>query len=391
MLQCVRCKAAVAVIIHPKLTSSHSIRKLITTYQGKLANAHALSCPFRLDAEQHFQNTNDNTQPSQVVPPLMAAILPQNLWMMVESPSPLALLKERFEILMEQLVVTKDAKDMMEGTPPQWEFPPLVLPKDILQFDGRAADSVAAAASPKENTEELPKKNRSRKRRLLARLAFDPKHPETAIGFEPETMLSKLEKLLLPPEDEQEEIRAQTRALGAWEDFYEVIVALALFGWVPATTTTTGIQSNTTTESDPVVNLECPVCLSRMNFQMHEYDWHHHQHGTSPKKKVVYGSDSEEGGPPRKRQRLQQQQYFSTNINPVLSHRHYCPYVCGFPRDGARKGTPLWKTIAKKMLHKNEPKQNGADENSAADGDAAMDRILQLLDAGVSTHVHASS
>ena len=36
--------------------------------------------------------------------------------------------------------------------------------------------------------------------------------------------------------------------------------------------------------------------------------------------------------------------------DPLYAHRHYCPYVCGFPRKGASRGTPLWKSLADKVL-----------------------------------------
>lgn len=418
MLQCIHCKANLAIIIHPKLTNTKSIRKLVTTYQEKLASTHSPSCFFRLDAEQYINddnntlqqdNTTKNSSTGCVVPPLLIPILPSNVLKLLESPSPLPLLKDRFVALME--ILLKDA-EIREGEPPKWEFPPFVLPKDILQFDGADDKSVIVSSTNEDNistspTTGSPKKSPSRKRRLLARLAFDPHHPETAIGYEKENLLSKLEKLFMPPENETEEIRAQTRAQGAWEDFYEVIVALALFGWTPYTTNSTNnmLQSSAENSKDvPVVCLECSVCLSKMDFQMHEYDHHHHHHRTSPnKKKVLYGSDSEEEldeeahntTPPRKRRKLgQHPHHYVTKINPVLSHRFYCPIVCGFPRDGARRGDPLWKIIASKLLHTKKEQPNCGDDQQGVDvenddGEVAMERILQLLDAGVSSRVSA--
>lgn len=48
--------------------------------------------------------------------------------------------------------------------------------------------------------------------------------------------------------------------------------------------------------------------------------------------------------PPNKRARS------SSGWDPLYSHRHYCPYVCGFPRHGASRATPLWKALADKLL-----------------------------------------
>jgi hypothetical protein len=62
----------------------------------------------------------------------------------------------------------------------------------------------------------------------------------------------------------------------------------------------------------------------------------------------------------------------------VSAHRHYCPYVCGFPIQGQEQTTPLWKTLATRLLL--DP--NGAKNNKKCP-DAAFLQIHALLRNGV--------
>ena len=72
-----------------------------------------------------------------------------------------------------------------------------------------------------------------------------------------------------------------------------------------------------------------------------------------------------------------------------MAHRPHCPFVCGFPRDGARKTTPIWKIVAEKLLKNyeaaKEAKTTEETNQTEEDGDAATDRIMKLLQCGVSS------
>lgn len=403
MLKCVSCQAALMIKIHPKIREQKTLQKLIKAYQTKLATSHSEVCPFRFDACLYLlpKNTankrkeeeekliimdsddsgdDDNSQAKEivhqriqtenVVPPLFASILRKDVWSMIENPDPVKLVQARFQQLRTSIL--RQAGDSHgEGAPPQWQFPPLILSEDILAFDVAHENNITTAPS-------ITPSKKSRKNTLLARLAFDPKRPLTAMGVEKETLLTRLEEIMVPP-TEEDEIRARTRNQEAWEHLEEGLAALALFGWVPKGKVADATSpANRGDATKGAVSLECPVCLAKLNFNMQQYDRHHHQHH-SPRKMKPVGDDT----PPSKRRRLEGETNEPETLQPLTSHRYYCPYVCGFPRDGERKGTPVWQTIVSKLfLHKKSEDKNDSDNDD--DGDAATERLLQLLQSGVS-------
>lgn len=412
MLKCVSCKAALVVTINPKIQKRVTREKLIRAYQSKLATAHKELCPFRFDAELYLvkasqkrkeevtdsdeddNSDDDNSQPSKsdeslprenVVPPYFASILPRDVWEMIEHPAPLSHVQARFQLLLK-FIVEQDttADNAHDGAPPQLQFPPLSLAEDILAFD--ASDSCADSQNSAVNDTNAT--SPSRKNRLLSRLAFDPKRPGTALGWEHETLLTRLEAVLQPA-TEEDEIRAQTRNQGAWEDLHEGFTALAVFGWTPKEDVAAPLHPSATNKSDDskhetkglgAVSLECSVCLASLNFNMQQYDQHHRR--SSRKAKPLNDDDD---APPSKRRRLREHSRGADTLNPLTSHRYHCPYVCGFPRDGERKGTPIWQTIALKLLFNKHVASDTLDGDDGG-GDAATDRLLQLLQSGVSSH-----
>ena len=387
--------------IHPKIREKKTLQKLTMAYQAKLATSHTEACPFRFDAclyllpkktaskekeekliimDSDDSVDDDNLQAKEfllqqiqtenVVPPLFASILPKDVWAMIEKPDPVKLVQARFQQLRTS-ILHQAGDSHGEGAPPQWQFPPLVLSDDVLAFDVAHETNITTAPS-------VTPSKKSRKNTLLARLAFDPKHPLTAMGVEKETLLTRLEEIMVPPTKE-DEIRAQTRNQEAWEHLQEGLAALALFGWVPkAKAADTTSPANSSDATKGVVSLECPVCLARLNFNMQQYDHRHHQHH-SPRKMKPVGDDA----PSSKRRRLTSEKNEPETLQPLASHRYHCPYVCGFPRDGERKGTPIWQTIVSKLfLHKKSEDKNDSDNDD--DGDATTERLLQLLQSGVS-------
>ena len=178
MLKCVSCKVALMITIHSKIQKRATLQKLIRAYQTKLATAHKETCPFRFEAELYLlppqkeeagDDNDDNSQPKEppkrmpkenVVPPHFASILPRDVWEMIEQPVPLSLVQRRFQQLLEY-IVQKDDTDSEEGAPPQWQFPPLILPDYVLAFQG-ANDSHIS------NNNSGNKDKDTRKNRLLA-------------------------------------------------------------------------------------------------------------------------------------------------------------------------------------------------------------------------------
>ena len=423
MLQCTTCQAALAIMIHPKLTQPSSVQKVVLAYETKLATAHKPSCPFRLDAELYLVRHNKekqaavenkstveeeddddddgdaseeekenpekeaNTTHSNIIPTHLASVLPRDFWDLVEHPSPLSLLQDRFQTLCKYIL---NGEEPEVGAPPKWQLPDISLPDDVLGF------GVVDPSKEQDDGDHHPSPSKKQSR-VLARLAFDPSKPYTAIGWEKQTLLTTLEEILRP-HSQEDEIRAQTRAQGAWEALYEGMAALALFGWLPREEQR---DSSSDKQEEASVTLRCSVCLSFLNFSLEKYDWHHHSHG----RKATFGDGKgEEGDRPTKRRRLDSTDNNSNSkLNPLLAHRCFCPYACGFPQHGERRGTPVWQNIVAKLIgnHKKsksdqeddqEDESNAAIKNKMDEEDSAVDRILQLLQSSVSSGgVRASS
>ena len=83
--------------------------------------------------------------------------------------------------------------------------------------------------------------------------------------------------------------------------------------------------------------------------------------------------------PPTKRTRV------ASTVDLLSSHRHYCPYVCGFPRQGASCGVPLWKALADKLLA--VPKITASDIDAEPSDDLCNKsewvKVNALLNAGL--------
>jgi len=249
------------------------------------------------------------------------------------------------------------------------------LPDDVLKFDGDSSD-----------TDTLPdQQSLSRKNALLARLAFDRKHPDTSKVLVHENLLSRLKDVICPHASKDDEIRAQTRNQGAWDDLHECFVAFALFGWIctKGSGENLGMTSNNKNgRENGAFTLDCPVCLAKLKLQMVPYDRHHH-HRSYHSLREASSIPRDQGGPPSKRRRLLEYQNEKITANPLSAHRYHCPYVCGFPKDGERKGTPIWQMIAAKMLRQKESVAEMSDNDG--NGDAATNRLLRILQSGIAT------
>jgi C3HC zinc finger-like len=376
MLKCDSCQAALVVKIHPKITKKSTVTKLIQAYQKKLATAHKQTCPFRMEAELYLlptetKKTSTRLEPmNNLVPAHFASVLPRDVWDMIEQADPNPLILKRFDVLADLLV--KDRNKPRDGAPPPWQFPKLNLPKDVIEFAG--GDSDANASNEQPQKQQQPKRQSSLQNRILAKLSSNRKKHDVDAGVEHETLLLRVDAIL-HPRTEEEENRVQTRAQSAWESLYEGIAALTLFGWMPTmagrATVGQGVEAandDQVIKAGSTVSLHCPICLSSLHFKLQPYDVHHlsaaREHGVD-----------EQGSPPNKRRRLDEKQA----LNPLMAHRYHCPYICGFPKDGERKGTPIWVSIASKLFsQKDDDKKHNADESD-------MDHLLHLLQSGVAS------
>lgn len=107
-------------------------------------------------------------------------------------------------------------------------------------------------------------------------------------------------------------------ALGTKEE-HKWAAVLVLFGWEPM---------ENSSESNGMLMMHCSTCLvqGRLHIQ-----------------------DTNDTGiaPPAKKQRIGERL-----LNPILSHRHYCPFICGFPSEGS--SVPMWQTIATNLFRTEE-------------------------------------
>lgn len=116
-----------------------------------------------------------------------------------------------------------------------------------------------------------------------------------------------------------------SNALGFSKEDEQWASILALLCWEPA---------DTQHSNDPVVILQCPVCLAQRELHVLNND------------NNESSDDSSVDVPPPKKQRTED------SMNPIASHRHYCPVIHGFPENGST--VPLWQTILKKLFRQSE-------------------------------------
>jgi hypothetical protein len=98
-------------------------------------------------------------------------------------------------------------------------------------------------------------------------------------------------------------------------------LSLALFGW-----------DSIAPIQDSVMMLLCGVCLAEAELDCS-------QEHTNEARTL-------EQEPTRKRQKR--------TMDPIKSHRHYCPWKCGFPCDSTPV-QPLWQVIAKRLVSESPP------------------------------------
>jgi hypothetical protein len=110
--------------------------------------------------------------------------------------------------------------------------------------------------------------------------------------------------------------------LGTKEE-HKWAAVLALFGWEPL---------DNLSEWKKVLMMHCSTCLAQGRLHV---------------------QDTNDTGiaPPAKRQRVEERLF-----NPILCHRHYCPFVCGFPSEGTT--VPMWQTIATNLFRTEESAEN---------------------------------
>lgn len=145
----------------------------------------------------------------------------------------------------------------------------------------------------------------------------------------------------------------------------ESILALSLLGWTP-------ISNECLDNSTPVLSLGCRCCFSIIDLQL---------------------ENSSEDNDGTEIDRLTKRQKISyRNLNPLESHRHYCPYKVGFP-EKVGDSNPVWKIILQRLceeIHGSKTKESARIEEIEADVaigilEKSVDNVRKILHSGIAT------
>jgi hypothetical protein len=137
----------------------------------------------------------------------------------------------------------------------------------------------------------------------------------------------------------------------------EAVVLLTLLGWTA--------QPSKVADS---VLLECQLCLKPISATISISE--------ETRTKTASPELETDEDPPAKRQRS------TSDWNPLSSHRHYCPYSCGFYQKGL-PSEPIWQTLANRLLQASTEKTNCKSEDTPGASLSAWAHVRTLLNAGI--------
>ena len=338
MLVCTNCQAAWAVVFRSELSAS-ATRHLTVLYREQLSSSHMDACFFRKEAAQYLESnsTKSGTQEKKdssldrfrpIVPTLLARVFSSDLIEILEHPNPANLLSSRWRNLLTVISSSADSDGSLY-------FPDVQVPKSVLDYRPPLDPSSSASSEAPDTYPSGP----TLLNRIVAK--FEQAGDETT----------------------ETEFSAATA---------ESVAALVLLGWIPCQdanestdkTHATDAAPNVSTAAPTCLSLECPMCLARMELPLTR------DSSTGPS----------ESPPPRKRSR-------QLALDPVQSHRHYCPYVCGFPTAAATscETTPIWQSLALRLLRDDNSTTSTTSttqvstttENGADHDDAWIRKMLQ--------------
>ena len=119
----------------------------------------------------------------------------------------------------------------------------------------------------------------------------------------------------------------------------ESLALLSIMGWEPVC----GKDSK-------LNHVFCPLCFAKREIILEKAE------GT-------FGADDSR---PEKRQKTTQQ------FKPLEAHRHYCPYVCGFPERLSDPKLPIWKSLLSNLNATHN-------ESTTVDAEVSYDKIHKIL------------
>jgi hypothetical protein len=300
MLVCSNCQAAWAVVFRSELSAS-ATQHLTGLYREQLSSSHMDACFFRKEAAQYLESNSctksENTQAEKKDSSL-----------------------DRFRPIVPTLLARVFSSDLMEIL----EHP---NPANLLSSRWRNLLTVISSSTESDGSLQFPDVQVP-KSVLDYRSPLDPSN--SAISDAPETSPSR-PTLLTRIVTKFEKAGDGTTETELSAAAVESVAALVLLGWIPCqdANESTDAAPNVSTTIPTCLSLECPMCLARMELPLTRDS----------------STGSSESPPPRKRSR-------QLALDPVQSHRHYCPYGCGFPTAAATscETTPIWKSLAIRLL-----------------------------------------
>jgi hypothetical protein len=298
MLVCTNCQAAWAVVFRSELSAS-ATQHLTSLYREQLSSSHMDGCFFRKEAAQYLESNSTKSESTQekkdssldrfqpIVPTLLARVFSSDLMEILEHPNPANQLSSRWRKMLTVISSSTESDGSLH-------FPNMQVPQSVLDY----------------------------RPPLDPRSTVDSDAPDTSSSGP--TLLTRI----VTKFEKAGDGTTETALSGAT---MESVAALVLLGWIQCqdanestdNTHTTYVSTTTPT----CLSLECPMCLARMELPLTRDS----STGTS------------ESPPPRKRSR-------QLALDPVQSHRHYCPYVCGFPTAATIDMTPIWQSLALRLL-----------------------------------------
>jgi len=401
LLVCSACRSAVA-LAYPssRLFSGTASRKLTCVFEQQvLGDGHAAFCSYRQQGEryrkellliQQEQQQEDSPTnallpgpdypatatyiaplPPRILPMLLASIVPPQPRMILESVHPQSLFVSEWKRWYERLSIRQaDDANNVVGCP---AVASIIVPKELLEFQLTNHSSSTAAATKKTTGAIISTRDHH----------GCTKHVSFALSTTSSPALVQISKWCLSSissvtattanQEEENETASKRNVSDSTNDNHgenvadhpkdplpvaQIAAALVLLGWfVPKPAITT---ANTETKElaieEEAVPCECPLCLG-------QFDWNHALQPTfavdaSP---GPLQPDREDGDgtpqPPAKRARrtsspgsLTTVASFSSRTTMMTAHKYYCPYLVGFPIQGASSATPLWQSLSRRVL-----------------------------------------
>lgn len=351
---CTECQAALVVTLDPSL-SMRAVESLSRVYKTRFATSHASDCSFRSGSERlllsHPAKLNDGNKGTFLVPLYFASVLPQCTVDLLEQSNPRNMLQRNTKELLEHLPTSNEL-----------QLPSLILSRDVQCF---------ASSGGSVETEE-----------------------------QEETLVKCISDALKEPGFGDIKYGNFTRA-----------AIFTLFGWLPVPCTFDNSASN----SLPTLAVKCPICLARINLKLETIQAARRAEATPTNcSQILMESGSSDNSyhegdsveeinqtmRPAKRLRVMLDSIQNTKgVDPLSSHRHYCPFVCGFQFDPTQVATPLWQVIASSLLRQSKSTCKGntvasapgapvdneklKDADHLKTGKEALDEVRKILRSGI--------